>query len=278
VPRWWGWGESYKRWKMGSDNIKKFELRLGGTGLVIVIVGITILLCSAFILGVGFGRNIDTYPEKISSMPQSILAMFWRPAKVDSQQKIAESSDGVPEKGSMDLAFHNALVDQKTPSMQQAPSVTKKLDNEDVVVDQSVVSQEPSEVEPVKEVVSETKAAVSEKSAEENKSVARKTPSSSKEAKETSATTSKGTSLILIHVASMKDRDKANQIAKTVASMGYPTKVSRVDIKEKGVFYRVITTGFNSREQAQAAADKISKKVNTKCIILAAGKDMDKNQ
>lgn len=76
----------------------------------------------------------------------------------------------------------------------------------------------------------------------------------------------------------MKDRDKANQIAKTVASMGYPAKVSRADLKEKGVFYRVITTGFHTKEQAQAAADKISKKVNTKCIVLPVGKDMDKNQ
>ena len=261
---------------MGSDNIKKFELKLGGTGLVIVIVGMTILLCSAFILGVGFGRNIDTYPEKISSMPQQILAMFWRPAKVDSQQKIAESSEGVPEKGSMDLAFHNALVDQKTPSMQQAPAVTKKPDNEDVVVDQSVGAQAPSEVEPVKEAVPEQKAIVTEKPAHPKKIETRETPPSSKEAPAESS--SKGASSILIHVVSMKDRDKANQIAKTVASMGYPAKVSRADIKGKGVFYRVITTGFNSREQAQAAAGKISKKVNTKCIILPAGKDMDKNQ
>jgi cell division septation protein DedD len=263
---------------MGSDNIKKFELKLGGTGLVIVIAGMAVLLCSAFILGVGFGRNIDTYPEKISSIPQRILAMFWRPAKVESQQKIAESSDVAPEKGSMDLAFHNALVDQKTPSMQQAPVATKKPDNEAIVVDQSVSSQVPSEVEPVKEVASETKAAVSEKPAEEKKSVARETSPSSKEVKETPAASSKGTSSILIHVVSMKDRDKANQIAKTVASMGYPAKVSRADIKGKGVFYRVITTGFKTNEQAQAAADKISKKVNTKCIILPAGKDMDKNQ
>jgi cell division septation protein DedD len=263
---------------MGSDNIKKFELKLGGTGLVIVIIGMAILLCASFILGVGFGRNIDTYPEKISSMPQSILAMFWRPAKVDSQQKITESHEGVPEKGSMDLAFHNALVDQKTPSMQQAPALTKKTDNDAVVVDQSVGSQAPSEVEPVKEAVSEPKAIVIEKPSHEKKSEAKEILPSSKEAKEAPAASSKGASSILIHVVSMKDRDKANQIAKTVASMGYPAKVSRADIKGKGVFYRVITTGFKTNEQAQAAADKISKKVNTKCIILPAGKDMDKNQ
>ncbi len=268
---------------MGSDNIKKFELKLGGTGLLIVIAGMAALLCSAFILGVGFGRNIDTYPEKISSMPQRILAMFWRPAKVDSQQKIAESIEAAPEKGSMDLAFHNALIDQKTPSMQQAPAVTKKTENEAIVVDQSAGSQArtASEVEPVKEAVSEPKPVISEKPAHEKKSEAKETPPSSKEVKEvkeTPAASSKGASSILIHVVSMKDRDKANQIAKTVASMGYPAKVSRADLKEKGVFYRVITTGFKTNEQARAAADRISKKVSTKCIILPAGKDMDKNQ
>ena len=264
---------------MGSDNIKKFELKLGGTGLVIVIVGMTILLCVSFVLGVGFGRNIDTYPEKISSVPQRILAMFWRSAKVDSQQKIAESSEAVPEKDNMDLAFHNALIDQKTPSMQQAPVLTKKPENEAIVVDQSVGSQATSEVEPVKEAVPEQKAIVTEKPAHPKKIETKETPPSSKEAKDApAASSSKGASSILIHVVSMKDRDKANQIAKTVASMGYPAKVSRADIKGKGVFYRVITTGFKTNEQAQAAADRISKKVNTKCIILPAGKDMDKNQ
>jgi len=263
---------------MGSDNVKKFELQLGGTGLVIVIVGMTILLCASFILGVGFGRNIDTYPEKISSLPQRILAVFWRPAKVDSQQKMAESSESVQDKGSMDLAFHNALVDQKTPSMQQLPSVGKKQDEEEVVVDHSESPQAPIEAEPIKEAVLEPKAVVSEKPAHEKKSEARETAPSPEAAKTAPAASSKEKSLILIHVVSMKDRDKANQIAKTVASMGYPAKVSRADIKGKGVFYRVITTGFHTKEQAQAAADKISKKVNTKCIVLPAGKDMDKNQ
>ncbi len=122
---------------MGSDNVKKFELKLNGTGLVIVIVGMTVLLCSSFILGVNFGRNIDTYPEKISSIPQRFLAMFWRPAKVDSQQKMVENSEPVQDKGSMDLAFHNALIDQKTPSIQQATPAEKEKEKEAVVVDHS---------------------------------------------------------------------------------------------------------------------------------------------
>ena len=263
---------------MGSDNIKKFELKLGGTGLLIVIAGMAALLCSAFILGVGFGRNIDTYPEKISSMPQRILAMFWRPAKVDSQQKIAESIEAAPEKGSMDLAFHNALIDQKTPSIQQATPAEKEKEKEAVVVDHSEGEKVPPEPEPMKEVVLEPRAVAGKKPAQEKKSEVKETSPSSKQEKATPEASAKEKSLILIHVVSMKDRDKANQIAKTVASMGYPAKVSRADLKEKGVFYRVITTGFHTKEQAQAAADKISKKVNTKCIVLPVGKDMDKNQ
>ena len=38
---------------MGSGNIKKFELKLGRTGLIIVVAGMTVLLCLSFILGVG---------------------------------------------------------------------------------------------------------------------------------------------------------------------------------------------------------------------------------
>jgi len=72
---------------MGPGNIKKFELKLGKTSLFIVVGGMTVLLCLSFVLGVEVGKNIDTYPEKISSMPQQVLALFWRPAKVASGQK-----------------------------------------------------------------------------------------------------------------------------------------------------------------------------------------------
>ncbi|MHB8137509.1 MAG: SPOR domain-containing protein [Smithellaceae bacterium] len=252
---------------MGSDNIKKFELKLGRTGVIIVIAGMAVLLCSSFILGVGFGRNIDTYPENVSSLPQRFLALFWRPAKVASQQEIA-AKDVPPDKGNMDLAFHNALINQKTPSMQQAPAVANKPDSEAIAVDQTAIQQVPTEVEPAKEEAYERKVTVSEKSSAAKKPVIKEVPA---------ASSSAGSSF-LVHVASMKDKGKANQIAKTVASLGYPTKVSKADIKGKGIFYRVTTRGFETKAKAQTAADKISGKVNTKCIILPVGADMDKHQ
>jgi len=228
------------------------------------------LLCSSFILGVGFGRNIDTYPENVSSVPPRFLALFWRPAKLASQQEIA-AKDVPPDKGNMDLAFHNALINQKTPSMQQAPAVAKKPDSEALAVDQTAIQQVPTEVEPAKEEAYERKVTVSEKSSAAKKPAIKEVPAAS------SSSSSTGSSF-LIHVASMKDKGKANQIAKTVASLGYPTKVSKADIKGKGIFYRVITRGFETKAKAQTAAAKISGKVNTKCIILPVGADIDKHQ
>lgn len=254
---------------MGSGNIKKFELKLGRTGLIIVIAGMAVLLCLSFILGVGVGKNMDTYPEKISSAPQQVLALFWRPAKVAVQQKITETKETESDKGNMDLAFHNTLTGQK------ALPVVEKRPGKDVVKDQKaepqalpVVLPPKEEAVPPKEEASEKKIAVSEKSSAINKAKTKEVPTSVNPA----------VSLFLIHVASLKDKAKANQINKTIAALGYSSKVAKVDINGKGTWYRVIATGFETKAQAQAAADKISKKVKTNCIIRPAGTNADKNQ
>jgi cell division protein FtsN len=259
---------------MGSGNIKKFELKLGRTGLIIVIAGMAILLCLSFVLGVGLGKNIDTYPKKISSAPQQVLALFWRPAKVASGQKIMGDKETQPDKGNMDLKFHNTLTGQKTPSTQQPPVMEKKPDNA-VVTDQKVQPQTPPTVLPPKEIAflpkekaSDQKVTISEKSPVENKS----------KIKEGQTSVHLDVSLFLIHVASLRDKEKANQINKTVATLGYSAKVVKVDIKGKGIWYRVIATGFETKAQAQAAVDKISKKIKTNCIIRSAGADTGKNQ
>lgn len=259
---------------MGSGNIKKFELKLGKTGLIIVIGGMTLLLCLSFILGVGVGKNIDTYPEKISSMPQQILSLFWRPAKLAAGQKIAAGKASEPDKSNMDLTFHNALTSPKTPSIQQSPAQEKKPDNA-VVTDQNVKPQIPpaalipkEEASPAGEEASEKKISAKEKSSAEKKSKAKEIPPSV----ETAGT------LYIIHVASLKDKTKAVQINKTIATLGYSSKVVKTDLKGKGTWYRVIAPGFESKAEAQTAAEKISKKVKAKCVIRAVVAGEDRNQ
>lgn len=258
---------------MGTGNIKKFELKLGKTGLIIVIGGMTLLLCLAFILGVGVGKNIDTYPERISSMPQQVLALFWRPAKVATEQNRTGQA-AVPEKSNMDLTFHNALTSPKTPSLQQLPVTEKKTDNTPMT-DQNIKPPMPSaalspqeESVPPGEGTPEKKISAKDKSPVENKAKIKEIPASAQAS----------APLYIIHVASLKDKTKALQINKTIAALGYSSKVVKTDLPGKGTWYRVITSGFETKPEAQTAAEKIAKKVKAKCVIRAVSTGQDRNQ
>ena len=254
---------------MGSGNIKKFELKLGRTGLIIVICGMSILLCLSFILGVGVGKNMDTYPEKISSVPQQVLAFFWRPARIESSQKNIENRQTQSEKGNMNLAFHNALTGDKVLSIQQAPGLEKRPDD-GIVENQKAKPEMPStDTSERKDAVPSKKEAAGQLAADQEKS----RPETNFKIKETQDPVNETGLSFVIHVASLKDKTKANQIQKTVVALGYMAKVTKADIKGKGTWYRVIATGFKSKALAQTAADKISKKVKTNCIIRPETQD-----
>jgi len=171
----------------------------------------------------------------------------------------------------MDLTFHNALTSPKTPSLQQLPVVEKKPD----VTDQKVAPQTtPAPLPAKKEAVSPKediigqKILAKEKALEENKSKNNDGSTIAPHAK----------ALFYIQAASLKDKAKAHQIHKTIDALGYPSKVLKMDIKDKGTWYRVLATGFETKAQAQVAADRISKKVKVKCIIRHSSADADKNQ
>ncbi len=253
---------------MGTGNIKKFELKLGKTGILITVFGMAALLCASFILGVAVGKNIDTYPEKISSLPQQVLAFFWRPAKVAVNQ--TQAKEAVSDKGNMDLTFHNDLTQSKTPSIQSPPVVEKKQETT-VVADQKAAIPVPPVNLPVEENITKKEAAPVPPKAGDEKSI----PVSKAPDKESSVTSG---ALFIIHVASLKEKNKADQIHKSVVELGYKSKVVKVDIKGKGIWYRVLVPGFETKAQAKAAVDKISRKVKTNCVIRTAGTDADKNQ
>ena len=108
----------------------------------------------------------------------------------------------------------------------------------------------------VKNEAAGQKKAVGEKTAADSKSKGRETDSAS--------------GSYQVYVASLKDKAKADQIHRIVSRAGYASKVVKVDLKEKGLWYRVIATGFDSKARAEAAADKLSKKARTKCVVRPA--------
>jgi cell division protein FtsN len=258
---------------MGAENIKKFELRLGRTGLILTVAGMAMLLCVSFILGVMVGEHIDTYPEKISSMPQRVLSFFWRPAKVASRQNMQEAADTGAGRGNIDLSFHRTLTGAK-PVPVELPPVPEKVQEKEVAIDQNpseTVGQDlkPQAEEPLEKreaTPSRKKDVIEEKIAAANRG----------HQKEEAAVSGSSPSSFFIHVASVKDKNKAEQIHKSVADLGYKSKVVKTDIKGKGIWYRIIATGFETRAQAKSAAEKISKQVKTTCIIRQTGVDKDR--
>ncbi|HQC17887.1 MAG TPA: hypothetical protein PLR13_00760, partial [Smithella sp.] len=101
---------------MATQNTKKFELKIGKTGVLIILGGMTGLLCAAFLLGVDIGKNIETYPGEIASLPQKALAMVWRPAKIKmAEQNVTQTRapGTLPAEDNIDLTYHDTLMKKK---------------------------------------------------------------------------------------------------------------------------------------------------------------------
>jgi cell division protein FtsN len=255
---------------MASRNIKNFEMKMGKTGLIIVIVGMAALLCTVFLLGVDIGKNIDTYPEQIASIPQKVIARIWRPVKLKADQDVPDNKSGQnqpPAKENIDLTFYNTLTSKKgvvkeqpVPDRQKVvetpaekPVETKPQNEEIGTGDLNVEAQEPS-------------VPVSEKTNEEGQP----------KAKEAAPSIAFHKQKFIIQAASLKEKNKAYQISKKIAVLGFTPRIIKVEIKEKGTWFRVIVSGFDERAQAQAAADKIAKKIKTNCIIRRVDADKKK--
>jgi cell division protein FtsN len=169
----------------------------------------------------------------------------------------------------MDLTFHNDLTQSKTTSIQPPPSAPKKQEEPKAIADTKVQLVSPENL-PVEEKKPET-----EVMSVLPKSPGEKTKTEGKAQKKDLSEASDAS--FLIHVASLKEKNKADQIHKSVSELGYKAKVVKVDIKGKGTWYRVIVPGFETKSQAKFAGDKISRKVKANCVIRHANADTDKN-
>jgi cell division protein FtsN len=255
---------------MAPGNIKKMELKLGRTGIIIVVVGMAALLCSVFLLGVVVGKNIDTYPEKIASIPQKALALIWRPAKTKAMPDIVDNKpgEGQPKAGeSLDLTFYNTLTSKKGEVKDQ-PLTEKKM-----VETPPPQTDLPQPKRDEKEIIGDTDLETQKQTATVNETAGDKNKREVKEV-ETPVAASKQT--FIIQAASLKEKAKASQMSKSIAALGFKSRVVEIDIKGKGTWFRVIVSGFDERAQAQAAADKIAKKIKTKCIIRRVEADKKK--
>jgi cell division protein FtsN len=248
---------------MKSGNIKNFEFKVGKAGLIIIVVGMAVLLCTAFLFGVDVGKNIDTYPDKIAALPQKALALVWQPAKIRAAQSAADNKSGQHQSATeekFNLTYHKDLTSKE--GLLKAGSVTEKQPlvlppkngEETVTGDFNVQTQNP----PVP-VNDKTK----EKDEPKEKEIEQNIASNKQKYK--------------IQAASLKDKTTANKMSKKIASLGFMSQVIKVDVKGKGTLYRVVVSGFEDKVKADEAAQKITKKTGTNCLIKSVDSEAKKN-
>ncbi|MEN6375784.1 MAG: SPOR domain-containing protein [Smithella sp.] len=249
---------------MVSGNVKNFELKLGRAGLVIVIVGMAALLCCTFIFGVEVGKNIDAYPEKIASLPQQLLTLVWRPAKIRVAQNAVENKTVQSQPKAQeepDLTFFNTLTSKKGAAKEQS------------IVNKKPVAAAPATQQLLPKPKSDTSATPVNSNSEVKKQK-QATPVKTgdeieakiKEA-EPKVTAKESKSKFVIQAASMKEKAKADELNKKIKAMGFTTRIVENDVPGKGKWFRIVVEGFPSKENAQTAAAKISGKTGVPGII-----------
>ncbi len=86
-------------------------------------------------------------------------------------------------------------------------------------------------------------------------------------AKEIAPSVASNKKKFIIQAASLKDKTTANKMSKKITSLGFISQVIKVDVKGKGIMFRVVVSGFEDMVQADEAAKKITKQTGTDCII-----------
>ncbi len=238
---------------MATGNIKNFELKIGKTGLVIIVAGMSAFLCAAFLFGVDVGKNIDTYPDKIAALPQRVLALVWRPARIGIAQNAPDNKNGQHQSSvekNIDLTFYDDLTSKKgianvdSIPEKQPPNLQTKNEEEAAKGNFNIEAQKPSQ-------------------AANEKSTATQEP----KVKEAAADVASGKNQFIVQAASLKEKKKADQVSKKISSLGFKTQIIKTEIKGKGTMFRVTALGFENKVQAQEAAQKISSKTGTNCIV-----------
>jgi cell division protein FtsN len=247
---------------MATGNIKNFELKIGKTGLLIIAVGMASLLCASFLFGVDVGKNIDTYPGEIAALPQRALALVWRPAKIRVAQSSPENKNGPdqsPTGENIDLTFYNTLTSKKGVmkaelSPEKQPLPPQSLDEEVLKGKFNIEAQKPPETANEKNKVKEEP-----------------------KPKQNALNIVPDKSRFTVQIASLKEKANAGKISKKVSALGFKTEIMKVEVKGKGTMFRVIASGFETKVQAEEAAQKISPLTKTNCIIKSIDNAVKKN-
>ncbi|MCX5827690.1 MAG: SPOR domain-containing protein [Deltaproteobacteria bacterium] len=270
---------------MAIKNIRSFEFKLGKLGLILLITGMGVLVFGAFVLGVNVGKDIDTYPDKIvRGIPRLItegIGLVFPKGKSDGDSK-------AQDKAALDLTFYDTLTKKGTT----AKELIGQDNREETSIPAVIVAPAPPAVTtppsppaapgtksmPTAPGTQSAPTAPTSKVAPPKLAVAAPaaTPPKAKAGGTEPTPPVAGPAAAAnfsIQVISYDERVKANQLQKKLQGMGYKAEVSEMDISGKGKWYRVMVNNYQTRKEAEKAADNIKKNVKgLNCIVRQGDK------
>lgn len=250
---------------MAAKNAHRFEFRMGRLGLVLFVLGMSALLFSVFLFGIDVGKNIDTYPDKIAGyIPDRIrnrAGWTMGASKTVADRREEKKPETAGADKDMDLTFYNTLAKKQGDAgglIVESPG-EKKID-----AGTTVEKTPPAPKPKSRTVLTEQASAVTP----QKPAAAPQAPvPAAVQKKETAPAKEK----FLIQLVSYQQKSKADELAGRLKSMGYAPRIEVTNLPDKGKWFRVIMNGFQSREDAQKAADRVSKNVKgLNCVIRSS--------
>lgn len=222
---------------MASDNARHFELRLRKLGLFMLVCSMAGLLFAAFLFGVVVGNNLETYPEIISrQLPIKVLQGLGlsEVEKTPPPSVVIKTEKAAPKEG----GEAQGII---TPEVAPAPS---SLAEADAVKNQPPLPEPPH-------VKALPPPPVTTKDTNETKTAVASLPKE----KEKESVTDK----YIVQITSCKNRQSAEDVVKKLGGIGFHAKITTVEIKNKGTWYRVLLSDINGKDKATVAAQKIDR-------------------
>jgi cell division protein FtsN len=273
---------------MASKNRRMFELRLGKLGLILFIGGMSLLLFSMFFLGIFIGKHMEAYPERFSAgLAGGIREHLFASAETTentppSAAEMEKRDEPAAGEENFNLTFYDTLGGGKGAA-DRAVDATKVRPAERTVPRPAVTGKPASG-----ESLSGSATGMVGNSSPPIVAGVGKKPTPLPEGKPVAGPGSgipaalgpavvgegtRGEGRFEIQVAAYQDRPKAEQTVEKLKPLGLAPRVVMKDIPGKGTWFRVIVNGFETREKAKAAVERITGKIGgARCVIRPAGK------
>jgi cell division protein FtsN len=275
---------------MALKNRRMFELRLGKAGLTLFIIGMSFLLFSGFLIGVVVGKHMDAYPEQYAFGMMGLI----RDRLIAASPKAAKKDAGDVDEETFNLTFYDTLGGKKEGTAPGSRSSDAKSKAPDVPAGKAAPTaktpRKEASVEPSEHAVNKPppQALQGEGGLKRQPPLAEgpvnsaevKNPSLSQSAVAPQVKTAPtaGSGRFEVQAAAYRDEQQAQRMVKKFAALGFAPHVVMKDLSEKGRWFRVIVGGFESREKAQEASERIVAKFRgLKCVIRASGRSENEN-